>query len=176
MKEKMAEKTTQTYIAISQPYFASRGDVSLAYLFGSVARGEAGPLSDVDVAVLLVGDPDEEICSEARLDIIGDLMHLLSTNEVDVLILNQSPLALRYAVLRDGVPLFVRSRKDAVDFRIRTLNEYFDFAPMIQKYQRIFFEKIRAGEFLSGYNPYRGTPAADKDIIERFTRPTKAQL
>jgi predicted nucleotidyltransferase len=31
-------------------------DVVVAYLFGSVARGTAGPLSDVDVAVLLRPD------------------------------------------------------------------------------------------------------------------------
>ncbi len=32
--------------------------VLVAYLFGSTARGRAGPLSDVDVAVLLAEDGD----------------------------------------------------------------------------------------------------------------------
>ena len=38
--------------AIEQ-YFAALDEVVLAYLFGSHARGEAGPLSDIDIAVLL---------------------------------------------------------------------------------------------------------------------------
>jgi hypothetical protein len=35
-----------------------RSEVLVAYLFGSVARGTSGPLSDVDVAVLLSDDVD----------------------------------------------------------------------------------------------------------------------
>ena len=35
-------------------YFADLPRVGLAYLFGSQARRKAGPLSDVDIAVLLV--------------------------------------------------------------------------------------------------------------------------
>jgi len=39
-------------------FFASRGeDLACVYLFGSQARGTAGPASDVDLGVLLVGDP-----------------------------------------------------------------------------------------------------------------------
>jgi len=159
-----------SYAGGLETYFAGRSDVALAYLFGSLARGQAGPLSDIDVAVLLAGAPAADACFQARLDIIGDLMRRLHTNDVDVLILNQAPLTLRYAVLRDGVLLFARSQHDAVAFRVRTLNEYFDFAPMIAMHQRIFFEKVRKGEFLSGYNPYRGALTTDKNLLERFAR------
>jgi len=36
-----------------------RHGVMLAYLYGSQARGDAGPLSDVDVAVLFIPDVPE---------------------------------------------------------------------------------------------------------------------
>ena len=36
-----------------QSYFAGQPEVVVAYLFGSVARGRANHLSDVDIAVLL---------------------------------------------------------------------------------------------------------------------------
>lgn len=39
------------YKAMIENYFASLHEVELAYLFGSQARGQAGPLSDVDVAI-----------------------------------------------------------------------------------------------------------------------------
>ncbi len=34
-------------------YFSSKDSIILAYLFGSTVRGDAGRLSDVDIAVLL---------------------------------------------------------------------------------------------------------------------------
>lgn len=42
-----------TAIDLLTRYFADRDDVVAAYLFGSVARGEARAGSDVDVGVLL---------------------------------------------------------------------------------------------------------------------------
>jgi len=41
-------------------YLASQPDVVAAYVFGSVAQGRARPQSDVDIAVLLTADLDEE--------------------------------------------------------------------------------------------------------------------
>lgn len=40
-------------------YLAAQADVVIAYLFGSVARGDATLQSDVDVAVLLEEDKSE---------------------------------------------------------------------------------------------------------------------
>src|SRR3990172_665578 len=77
-------------------------DVVLAYLFGSHARQEANRLSDVDFAVLLAGRPSDDVCFAARMDIMGLVMRILRTNDVDVAILNQAPLALRYRAARDG--------------------------------------------------------------------------
>lgn len=150
-------------IELLRSYFAERAEVVLAFLFGSVARGQVGPLSDIDVAVLLPDAPDADACFDARLTLVGDLMQVLHTNAVDILILNQAPLTLRYAVLRDGVLLYMRDKEAYVTFRVRTLNEYFDFQPLVRMHQRIFFEKIRKGEFLSGHSPYRGTLTANKD-------------
>jgi predicted nucleotidyltransferase len=103
-------------------YFASLDGVVLAYLFGSHARGRAWAHSDVDVAVLLEGRPDDGRCFDLRLEVIGGLMGILHINDVDVLILNQAPPALRYAVLRDSLLLFFRDRQ-AMEFRVRALNE-----------------------------------------------------
>ena len=55
-------------------YFRRRGDVLLAYLYGSYARGTAGPLSDVDVAVLLEGAPDARERFQARLEQLIDYL------------------------------------------------------------------------------------------------------
>ena len=156
-----------------EQYFASLDGVVLAYLFGSHARGQAWTHSDVDVAVLLENRPDDDRCFDARLEVIGGLVDVLHTNEVDVLILNQAPAALRYAVLRDGILLFCRNRQAMIEFRLRALNEYLDFKPILKRHERAILEKARKGELLSGYNPYRGTLERYRKLRERLagTRP-----
>lgn len=144
-------------------YFASLGDVVLAYLFGSHARGQAWAQSDIDIAVLLTGRSDDDRCDDARLEIIGGLMELLHTDDVDVLILNQAPPALRYAVLRDGILLFCRDRRALREFYVWTVNEYLDFQPILRRHEAALLEKARKGELLRGYDPYRGA-------LERYRR------
>ena len=151
------------YAAALEQYFASLDGVVLAYLFGSHARGQAWAHSDVDVAVLLEGRPDNDRCFDMRLEAIGGLMGILHTNDVDVLILNQAPPALRYAVLRDGIILFCRDRQAMIEFRVRTLNEYLDFKPILKRHGDAILEKARKGELLSGYDPH-------KDTLERYRR------
>jgi predicted nucleotidyltransferase len=146
-----------------EQYFASLDGVALAYLFGSHARGQAWAESDVDVAVLLENRPDDDRCFDMRLEVIGGLMDVLHTDEVDVLILNQAPPALRYAVLRDGILLFCRDRQAMIEFRVRALNEYLDFKPILKRHERAILEKARKGELLSGYDPYH-------DTLERYRR------
>jgi len=68
-------------------YLKSRDDVLFAYLFGSLSKGRPSPLSDVDVAVFL----REGDLSEKRLEILGHLMKILKTDEVDLVILNTPP-------------------------------------------------------------------------------------
>jgi predicted nucleotidyltransferase len=57
--------------------------VVLAYLFGSQAEGTAGPLSDVDIAVLLEPQVDRERWFQVRLDLTNELMGLFHRDKVD---------------------------------------------------------------------------------------------
>lgn len=149
-------------------YFAALDDVVAVYLFGSHAREQAGPLSDVDVAVLLAGTPDDDRCFDRRLEIIGGLMDILHVNDVDVAIVNQSPIALRYRVLRDGVLLYCRSRQACIEFAARTVSEYLDFKPIIERHERAILDRARKGELLRGYNPHRGALERYRQLRERL--------
>jgi hypothetical protein len=53
---------------------------------------------------------------------------------------------LRYAVLRDGILLFCRDRQAMIEFRVRALNEYLDFKPILKRHERAILEKARKGE------------------------------
>jgi predicted nucleotidyltransferase len=57
---------------IAHVFAARNEDAAAVYLFGSVARGEGGPDSDVDVAVLY-GKPVEAGLAGLKLALAGDL-------------------------------------------------------------------------------------------------------
>ena len=137
-------------------YFGARGDVLLAYLYGSHARGTAGPLSDVDVAVLLEGEPSARECFQVRLDVIGAMMEMLQRDDVDVVVLNEAPPALAFRVIRDGVLLHARSEAMRTGYVARITIEYLGFQPCLALYERAILERARRGELTRGPNPHRG--------------------
>jgi hypothetical protein len=104
----------------------SHPEVLVAYLFGSVARGTAGALSDVDVAVLLVEDVDP---LDARLRLMADVAASIGSDDVDVVVLNTAPVALGYRVLRDGVVLLNRDNHARVEHWVRMVDRYIDMEP-----------------------------------------------
>jgi predicted nucleotidyltransferase len=94
-----------------------RPEVVAAFLIGSQARGSAGPLSDVDVAILHV----EGLTSSERLDLrlgLGSAAGAaLGTSEVDIVLLNAG----------------------RIDFEVRTLNDFVDTEPL----RRLLSRRLR---------------------------------
>jgi predicted nucleotidyltransferase len=117
-------------------------EVRFAYVFGSCSRGDAGPLSDIDVAVFL----DSRIEPfEFRLQLMETLARALGTEHLDLVTLNDAPPVLRYEVIREG--LVVKENKAArVEFETRTLAEYLDTAHM-RDVQRKYLKEQLGGSF-----------------------------
>ena len=129
----MPEDTDRFRIAAElQRRLESRPEIVFAYLHGSFVLG--GPYRDVDVAVWV--DPAREPDHGTRyaLDLALALEQGLGAR-VDVQVLNDAPLAFRYHAL-DGRPLFTRDEEFLDEFRARTWDEYFDFAPFARQYLR----------------------------------------
>lgn len=106
---------------------ATEPDVVAAYLFGSLPRGQAGPLSDVDVALLVV-DPGRAEDVQART--VDALCRRLETSRVDVVMLTDSPIPLRYRVVREGMLVACRDAAVLEQFITRTVLQYLDFKPL----------------------------------------------
>ena len=106
-------------------YLQSRPDVLFAYLFGSLAKGKPLPLSDIDIAVYLA---EGAAIHEQKMGILGKLIEILQTDEIDLVILNKSPLTLCMQTLKnkkvivDKVP-FIRHQYESL-----TMRKYFDFS------------------------------------------------
>ncbi len=148
--------------------FASLGHVLVAYLFGSQARGQAGPLSDIDIAVLFDASLAEEQYFEQRLDLMDRLSRVLDGKAVDLVILNQAPLALAYRVLRDGICLYSSNEDARVQFTARTVTMYLDFKPVIERHEQAILERARRGELLNGFNPHRGALERYRKLRQRL--------
>ena len=110
--------------------------VLVAYLFGSTARGTARPLSDVDVAVLLADgvDPLHE-----RLTLMAEIASAIGSDEVDVVVLNDAPVALAYRVLRDGILLRSTDDLARIRHRVTVVDRYLDMEP----FRRVQAEGLR---------------------------------
>ncbi len=116
--------------------------VLVAYLYGSRARGGAGPLSDVDVALLL--DSNDE---ERRLDLTAAIAHAVAPVRADVVVLNDAPLPLAYRVLRDGVVLASRDDRARGEHWVRTVDRYLDMAPARRLLAAGTRNRLREGRF-----------------------------
>ena len=116
-------------------FFRSQPSVQAAYLYGSVARGEARPESDVDVALLLAHGEPPALQGEA-LRIEGELERLLG-KIVQVVVLNLAPVDLIHRVLRDSSLLAEHDRSARIRFEVRSRNEYFDLLPFLRRYRRL---------------------------------------
>ncbi len=104
--------------------------VVAAMLIGSQARGEAGPLSDVDIAVWHEPDLDRDQRWDLQLSLMGAAQKTLQTNEVDVVMLNDAPPLLQHRAIRDAVRLVERDRPQRVRFETRAILDYLDTAPL----------------------------------------------
>ncbi len=111
-------------------------DLACAYLFGSAARGEDRPGSDLDVAVLFREDPPRTLAG-LQLDLADRLTGALDGRRVDLVVLNRAPVDLVHRVLRDGALLVERDRSARIRFEVRARNQYFDLLPHLQRYRRV---------------------------------------
>ena len=115
--------------------------VKLAYLFGSVAEGKEGKLSDVDIAVFL----DESLSKKERFDLqlklISGLMSILKTDRIDLIVMNDAPLLLKYNIIKHGKIL-----KDSIETRVkvesRILSDYLDMKYYIDRHTDLAIERI----------------------------------
>ena len=94
-------------------------------LFGSVARGQARPISDIDLCIITKRDiPETE---ESDLLSYG-------SEKIDVSLFRDLPPTIRFRVIKEGKTLFCRDPLALHRIKVDTVREYLDTAPLIRKY------------------------------------------
>lgn len=121
--------------------------VVAAMLIGSQARGEAGPLSDIDIAVWHEPGLDRDRKWNLQMELIGAAGEALKTNEVDLVMLNEAPPLFQHRAIRDAVRLVERDHAQRVRFETRALLDYFDTAPLRLALRESLKREIQEGRF-----------------------------
>ncbi|MBI1870252.1 MAG: nucleotidyltransferase domain-containing protein [Chlamydiae bacterium] len=133
---------------VLNPYFNANPEIQIAYLFGSLAKGEDHPESDVDLAILLNETSSPSQTSyRYKAELISELMSFLKTKRIDLSILNESPLLLCFNVVHDGILLHSKNEIMRIQFEARTMSFYFDQEYYYRRHAELALERIARGGF-----------------------------
>ena len=106
-------------------YLQSHPGVVFAYLFGSLARGNPMPLSDVDIAIFLKDGID---VAGTKIEILGKLVDILQTDEIDLVVLNTASLPLTNNILKNRKLIVDKKPFERHLFESLAMRKYFDFS------------------------------------------------
>jgi len=127
-------------------FFSRVEGVTLAYLFGSTARGESNCLSDIDIAMLFDDTLLQKEAFDLQLGLLSELTVLLQTNNIDLVALNDSPLLLTYNIIRDGI-ILKSDEPLRVKFETKIMSRYLDERYHIERHAKESLKRIAESGF-----------------------------
>jgi len=122
-------------------FLSEQEHVKLAYLFGSVAEGKEGKLSDFDIAVFFDEFMSKKERFNLQLKLMSEMTSILRTDKVDITVMNDAPLLLNYNIIKHGKIL-----KDDIETKIRIesriLSDYLDMKYYIDRHTNLAIKRI----------------------------------
>jgi uncharacterized protein len=122
----------------------ARHPVAFSYLFGSVARGEDRPDSDLDVAVHFEPGTDAATRFQHGLRLGGELDIALQ-RAVDVIDLEDAPLRLAGRILTERVVVTGHQRVDRVRWETAIYRPYVDVEYHAREMDRLVLRAMAEG-------------------------------
>ena len=127
-------------------FFRSIDSVNLAYLFGSTVRGDANKLSDVDIAVMLDKSLSKEDMFNKELDLISELTCVIKSDKIDLVVLNDAPLLLKFNIIKSGHVLKSDETK-RIAFETGVMSRYLDEQYYIKRHTDMTLQRIARSGF-----------------------------
>ena len=125
----------------------SKPEISFAYIFGSFVKTEH--YHDIDVAVYITDgfnkDDMKKFPYGYESTIAGAIMHLLHTDKIDLVVLNNAPLLITNRIINKGKLLFDKDKFKRVAFENNNRKMFIDTEN---------FRKIRTYYLINKINSY----------------------
>lgn len=105
-------------------------EVLAVILFGSLARGEQKPDSDIDICLVLMPQKkpyEKTLLSDKRIEYIGQF-------DLDLHIFQQLPIYIRQRVIKEGKISLVKDEDMLYEVAIRMIQEFEDFKHIYNDY------------------------------------------
>lgn len=126
----LMEENVETRLKEILKKVQSDPEVLAVFLFGSVARGEEGPGSDVDVClVFFPTSRDRLYMAQKRLYYMSE-----APEGLDIQVFQLLPLYIRHRVLKEGKVLFCRDEDALYDLAFATAKAFEDFRHVFREY------------------------------------------
>jgi len=145
--------------------FSDENNISLAYIFGSQLKGKTGPLSDYDFAIFLSRKPSFQF----KYRLKNKLVTILNTGQVDLVILNDAPIELKYNVIAAGKIIFQKNSIIRTEFEADTLSRYFDYLPVLRAQKKEVLKLKPKGEkYGDRIQRYRTTLRKTEEMLNKI--------
>jgi len=126
----VAASELTTLVERMRPVLLRYPQIAAAWVFGSAAREELRPESDIDVGLLL---HDSRATAADEYAMLGDLVARLEVvtapRPVDVVLLEHQGPVFAHEALIDGVLILERDRERRADFEASAVMRGIDFRP-----------------------------------------------
>jgi len=102
--------------------FMDDSNIIFAYLFGGLAIDQRKPLSDVDLGIYV-----KKLKGLNYLSLFSKISQILSTDEIDLVVLNSAPVSITGRILQKRKILIDKNPFLRHQYESRILREFFDF-------------------------------------------------
>ncbi|TFH41491.1 MAG: nucleotidyltransferase domain-containing protein [ANME-2 cluster archaeon] len=127
-------------------FFSTIDNVHIAYLFGSTVKGNANKLSDIDIAVMLDENLSKKDMLNMELDLISELTRVLKSDKIDLVVLNDSPLLLKYNIIKYG-HFLTSDESKRIAFEANVMSRYLDEQYYIKRHTDMILQRIARSGF-----------------------------
>jgi len=143
---KKVMESIEKKITLLRDYFLKQRDISMAFIFGSYARGGEISESDFDLAVYFKPEGEllewEEIRFYSGEDRIWSDVERIVGVKTDLVILNRAPSTLAFSIIQEGRPIIIKDYSIYLRFFLTISSTAEDFREYVSDFWRI---KQRSG-------------------------------
>jgi len=132
-----------------QRVIAGHPSIALVYLFGSQVQGNVGPLSDIDIALLLDKSDDKDAI---QTDLTASVASAAGQERVDAVFMNKAPVELAYAIIAYGKLIYERAAHVRVEYEAKIMSLYSDYLPVLRAQRD---DLLRGEEYETRVQRYR---------------------